>query len=71
MRMDELGLATCLHPEDVTPESMGKAIREALAQPPVLSLARREGRVPCDGAKRFSEFCGTLTISTAVSRAAQ
>ena len=67
--MEELGLATYLHPEDVTPASMGAAIRKALAGPPALAIARREGRLPCDGARRFAEFCGTLTLRTAAHRA--
>jgi len=70
-RMEELGLATCLHPEDVTPASMGTAIRAALAGPPALELARSEGRVPCDGARRFSEFCGTLSLGGAAHRASR
>ena len=70
-RMEELGLATCLHPEDVTPASMGTAIRAALAGPPGLELARSEGRVPCDGARRFSEFCGTLSLGGAAHRASR
>ncbi len=67
-RMDELGLAQCLHPEDVTPQSIGQAVRKALAGPAALTLAREVGRIPCDGAKRFSEFCASLRIRTVVQR---
>ena len=61
-RMDELGLATCLHPDDVTPQVLSETIARALAAPAPLTEARRVGRVPFDGTECLSRFLGTLQV---------
>jgi predicted glycosyltransferase/DNA-binding NarL/FixJ family response regulator len=62
-RMAELGLVSCLHPDDVTPAVLLAEIQRMFALPEEpLTEARRTGRIPLDGAKRFSEFCGKLMI---------
>ena len=60
-RFEELGLATCLHPDLATPERLLASIQHAQRDEP-LTRARAEGRVLLDGAERFSEFCGSLSL---------
>jgi len=60
----ELGLVSCIHPEDIDPRSMFDAVQSALAsdeQP--LSQARELGVPPLDGADRVAEFCSRLLVS--------
>ena len=62
-RMDELGLARCLHPDDVTPERLLEEIERALADPrEPLTEGRARGLVPLDGAEHFAAFCGSLLV---------
>ncbi len=64
--MDELGLARCLHPDDVTPERLLEEIERALADPSEpLTEGRARQLVPLDGAKRFAAFCGSLLLGAA------
>jgi PAS domain S-box-containing protein len=60
-RLEELGLATCLPPEEATPERLFEAIQRARGDD-ALVRARAEGRVLLDGAERFSRFCGGLEV---------
>jgi predicted glycosyltransferase len=59
-RLHELGLATCLHPEKVTPESLFAAIQSTLQDTPLVR-ARAKG-LPLDGARNFAEFCAGLQV---------
>jgi predicted glycosyltransferase/DNA-binding NarL/FixJ family response regulator len=62
-RMAELGLVSCLHPDEVTPTRLLQEIQRVFALPEEpLTEARRKGLVPLDGAQRFSEFCGRLVV---------
>lgn len=63
-RMEELGLVTCLHPDEVTPESLFDAIRASLDGPEKLTLARKDKRIPLDGAQRFANFCRSLEVTS-------
>jgi len=60
-RLAELGLVTCLAPEEVTPERIFEAIREARRDEP-LTRARLEGRLFLEGAEHFAELCGGLQV---------
>ncbi len=62
-RMEELGLSTCLRPEDVTPDSLFEAVQRTRRDPdePLLR-ARARGFPPLDGAECFSKFCGALLV---------
>lgn len=65
-RMEELGLARCLHPDEVNPERLLDEIERALADPTEsLTVGRANNLVPLDGAQRFAAFCGTLQVGTA------
>lgn len=66
-RFAELGLWSWLHPDELTPEGLGRAIETALAEAPTLLHARREGTVPLDGSARFAELCGTLRVAVAAT----
>ena len=60
-RMDELGLATCLHPRSADPETIFAAVRAALANPEEpLTRSRAQAVVPLDGAERAAEFLHRL-----------
>lgn len=62
-RMEELGLATCLGPADVTPDSLFEAVQRARSDPgEPLVRARALGSPPLDGALCFSKFCGALLV---------
>jgi len=65
-RMEELGLARCIHPDEVTSTGLLDAIRTALRADPPLTRARAEGLIPVDGAEGFSKFCGILRIWSSV-----
>jgi PAS domain S-box-containing protein len=60
-RLAELGLVTCLAPDEATPERLFEAIRVARQDEP-LTRARAEGRVFLDGAEHFADFCGSLQV---------
>ena len=60
-RLADLGLATCLAPDEVSPERLFEAIRETRRDEP-LTRARAEGRLFLDGAERFAEFCPSLEV---------
>ena len=60
-RLEELGLVTCLHPDDVTPQRLFDVVQHALAsdtKPLAESRARRD--IPLDGAVRFAELCASI-----------
>jgi predicted glycosyltransferase len=63
-RFAELGLATCIHPSMVQPDSLFEAIQRARKEP-MLQWARNKG-LPIDGAERFAEFCGGLMVQAEV-----
>jgi predicted glycosyltransferase/CheY-like chemotaxis protein len=60
-RLADLGLVTCLGPEEVSPESLFDAVTSA-RRDPVLTRARAEGRLFLDGAEHFAEFCAGLEV---------
>jgi predicted glycosyltransferase len=60
-RLAELGLATCLGPDEVSPERLFEAIQAARRDEP-LTRARAEGRLALDGAEHFAEFCAGLEV---------
>jgi PAS domain S-box-containing protein len=66
-RFEELGLVTCLHPDQATPELLLAAIQRARRDEP-LTRARAEGRVFLDGAERFAQFCGALSVDVRARR---
>ena len=62
-RMMELGLVTCIHPEEVEPGRLGEEILRSLGdcnEP--LTRGRAAGVVPLDGVERVADFCEGLTI---------
>lgn len=62
-RMEELGLAACLLPQDVTPDAMFEAIQRARTSPAEpLVRARELGFPPLDGASQLVRFCEALPI---------
>jgi PAS domain S-box-containing protein len=61
-RLAELGLVTCLHPSEVTPERLRSAVIEARSGPETLARERAKGTVSLDGAERFAEFCRGLRV---------
>ena len=63
-RLEELGLAQMIHPEQVTPSRLAREVQAALAAPPVLAEARAAGRVPLDGAAQLSAFLATLEVGS-------
>jgi predicted glycosyltransferase/DNA-binding NarL/FixJ family response regulator len=60
-RLDELGLCTLLHPDDVTPASLLDTISRTRRDAPLLRA--RQAGLPLDGASRFADFCATLTVA--------
>ncbi len=63
-RLEELGLAACLHPQDLTPRILLDAIRDALArEEEPLAMGRAAGLIALDGAERMAAFCGALELS--------
>lgn len=71
-RMAQLGLVSCMHPDEVTPTTLLAEIRRVFALPTEpLTEARRRGLVPLDGARRFSEFCGKLVSGGKSARKSQ
>ena len=64
-RFAELGLAACIHPTMVQPDSLFEAIQRARKEP-MLQWARNKG-LPIDGAERFAEFCAGLMVQAEVS----
>lgn len=64
-RMAELGLLTCLHPDEVDPDCLFEAIRRSLATPEEpLAQGRATGVVPLDGAERVAAFCEGLMVTS-------
>lgn len=62
-RLESLELVACLNPMDCSPERLFAAVRDALSEPRLaLVEARKRNRLPLDGAERFAEFCGQLTV---------
>jgi len=61
-RLAELGLATCLHGDEVTPQRLFQAIQTARAGEEHLTRAREAGTVPLDGTERFADFCSGLEV---------
>jgi predicted glycosyltransferase len=62
-RLEELGLAICLPPEEASPEMLFESITRARSDPEEpLTRARGRGVPPLDGAQRFASFCGTLDV---------
>lgn len=60
-RLEELGLATCLGPDEVTPERLFAALQAARRTAP-LARARAEGRLFLEGAEHVADFCATLQV---------
>ena len=60
-RLEALGLATCLAPEEVSPDRLFAAIQAARTDEP-LTRARAEGRLHLEGAEHFAEFCAGLEV---------
>jgi PAS domain S-box-containing protein len=60
-RLEELGLAPCLAPGEVTPERLYAALETARASR-ALARARAEGRLALGGAEHFAEFCAGLEV---------
>jgi PAS domain S-box-containing protein len=59
-RLQELGLVGCLHPDQVTPDTLFAAVQDAMRDTPLLR-ARTQG-LPLDGARNFAAFCGGLSV---------
>lgn len=59
-RLHDLGLATCLHPDKVTPDALFATIQQTLQDTPLVR-ARAKG-LPLDGARNFAEFCASLQV---------
>jgi len=63
--MEELGLATCIHPDDLTPSRLFEEVRRLrLVSPAPLVQGRARGAVPLDGAERFADFFAELVASS-------
>ena len=63
-RMEELGLVTCLTPDEVSPDRLFEEIRRmrgTVDEP--LTRGREMGTVPMDGTARFASFCSTLQVA--------
>jgi len=70
-RMDELGLATCIPPDEITPERLFETLQRVRAGEPTLERAREQARVPLNGADEFANFCAELSVSSPVSQRRQ
>jgi|GEM_PF-74519 len=63
-RFEEMGLVTCLHPDDVTPEHLYATITRELADPSQpIAEARADSLIPLDGPERFADFCSQLQVT--------
>ncbi|MEE9554998.1 MAG: glycosyltransferase [candidate division Zixibacteria bacterium] len=58
-RFGDLGLIRFIHPDDLTPESLGQAIEERLSEPDEkLAEARADNLLWLDGASRLARYIG-------------